>query len=738
MTIGRGPLAARHRLLPALALALAATAALAADGPAPYARLTAVKTHRLKLGWHLSDGWTEVKQQGDCTTTSTFKIGLEASASVRLEIARVSNKGIYQWKQRRGGVPEGQLTYDYRFHSVRSCPGRPDQVYFQNGSGGGVGVGDGRFDLDVREGTFRATGFIGAKDGHVTDSVLGRQPGGVTLAPGVDGGEMKGTVGREASRVHAGNITMAAPLALAWVRKPMVFEWSVEPWEDSELPEVSVEADAAFDRWVPTGNLKDQDQPGARVAVRVKVHAAGDPAERADVLARLKFTLEDVSQEPGVCMNWPRERPGREDDLRILQEENEGLNVTDGRHAETRDLVMGAAVVISSFDYGAFGRLRVTAEDPKGRALRVRVRGQEGIPLEVPRDDDGDHVADAWEKEKGVSGQGGDADDEAEPPGNGFPGDGLTLYEEYRGFAEKGLHASSDPKRKDLFVADQTSGQVAEPAVALFEKASGLVVHRVTPEELDEDVRVINPNHGAEPHAVDQHGLLVIDGPPGGDPGQVPVDDSKPFGPPRLTSAIELPRGGAFGSGRGLEDAAHELGHGVGMAHHGEGALWAVFWQWVPAAGGGVELREWGATVDAKMQKLGAGRTIQLFQEPPEGGVPTPVKPGSSLPGGGGFEWRAGDQGWRLILTTQGGEFGGDPECLMRYADKQAFHRRGDEANRYLVDQSQTPARSRFCDGQQGTGVNGKGHVPFSRGGDATVGNCRGQLVVNDQSGAGR
>ena len=95
----------------------------------------------------------------------------------------------------------------------------------------------------------------------------------------------------------------------------------------------------------------------------------------------------------------------------------------------------------------------------------------------IPRDDDGNHVADAWERQMNVQGT-RDADEDR-VPGQDRTGDGLTYFDEYRGFVvvEGGVKVFRrfDPKRKELLVVDPDG--IFDSA--LWEQASGIVAHKL-------------------------------------------------------------------------------------------------------------------------------------------------------------------------------------------------------------------------------------------------------------------
>lgn len=215
-------------------------------------------------------------------------------------------------------------------------------------------------------------------------------------------------------------------------------------------------------------------------------------------------------------------------------------------------IVMDAVKPVAAYDYGARGMLHVDAEPVPKAPVRIRILGKERPDLDVPLDDG------------------------AEPKGNGFAGDGLTLYEEYRGFVENGDWKDGDPATKDFFVLNRI-GEAAKGGLSLFASASQLQVHHeLTEEELDW-TRVVNRRSTS---ARKQHGVVpsLVSG--GDDPGYSEAVGGP--GPPRMVSANLDSRSNttnpaAVGSdpgGQPVADAdaeiAHELMHACGMRHHGD------------------------------------------------------------------------------------------------------------------------------------------------------------------------
>jgi hypothetical protein len=109
-----------------------------------------------------------------------------------------------------------------------------------------------------------------------------------------------------------------------------------------------------------------------------------------------------------------------------------------------------AIATVAVWDYAAFGT--VTATPATGTP----------VALMLPKDTTGNWIpaigwmADAVQVPNNVAGQSDDTDgtpSAAPPPAAGLTGDGLTRFEEYRGFSVQGKHTRTDPRVKDVFIA---------------------------------------------------------------------------------------------------------------------------------------------------------------------------------------------------------------------------------------------------------------------------------------------
>ena len=233
------------------------------------------------------------------------------------------------------------------------------------------------------------------------------------------------------------------------------------PAPEREEVEVSVEPAKGYENWIPKGNVKEPKEPGSDpLEVTITVHKKGDKRELRE--ANLKVSLPYVSKNKGVCGNWPG-NVGEEEGLRFRQKDfsgTEGLLYKDRTHLETAAPVVDATFLVHSYDYGAWGTLRVTATDADGKALKVRVRGKDTPDLDIPLDEDSNRIADAWEREKTYGRS--NADDDETVAGQDSKGDGLTLYNEYRGLAVPDGKGGQEFRRlepdvKEIFVLDPSN-----------------------------------------------------------------------------------------------------------------------------------------------------------------------------------------------------------------------------------------------------------------------------------------
>lgn len=288
-----------------------------------------------------------------------------------------------------------------------------------------------------------------------------------------------------------------------------------------ELPELELRVDGpGFARWRPTADrlpLIAERLPGPALAVTAElVDATGAPVVGVRI-RRLRWWLEDTSRLPGVCSNWPYASTDTSPDL-----EFDSARATDERQRlEFVDLTtLRKTVRVVPFDFGGWSTLRVEAELDDGRVVRGRRKGQSGdeTAIRLPDREPDSKIANEWKRLLAIGNKADDADDEETPVGNG-KGDGLTLFEEYRGFYVDGVYDFGDPEGKDVFVYDEVGSADTRAAIGRFAAAVevGSFLHRMHPGHGEMDAsRVINRNRGDGPTRGAQHVIRLRPAPAGG------------------------------------------------------------------------------------------------------------------------------------------------------------------------------------------------------------------------------
>jgi hypothetical protein len=520
-----------------------------------------------------------------------------------------------------------------------------------------------------------------------------------------------------------------SPLGPQLFTQSLELDWNLTP--EVEQLEVVIES-SGFQTWLPKGDLQNQTKTGDVLYFTAVLQTTNGtvPISRA---TNFKFELLNVSAEPGVCLNNPSQQSANaQPDLKfetylnvapfvpvqlMIQDTGATAITIDGEYLE-------AEAGVSSFDFGAYGELKVTAEvngqqivgywqlDPQKRAQ----------PLLLPRRQPSSKIADQWKEDNHVTGLTDDDDSENDPVGDGDKGDGLSLYEEYRGFSVNLQHVRTDPNRKDLFVCDTIQSGISTAGIALFAAQSGLAVHsrmRQTELHYSSGLNVdtwINFNHSQNvPHTVDQHGVLML---------MNPVSEGKSFsaGPYGCTpagtgpilidpaayendrwSGVNIAGVGPVSGLEGISTTAHELAHTCAVWHHGDIDQKV---NWTPV----ITLQENGEWLTTAKE---FGQPI--IEENEDGVLKKPAVIDSNV--------------W---IGVPGGQHSGDENCIMRYDNAEAYRSLANPNVRYLVDE--VPGFT-LCTSGTGTGVNATDHSPQSRYGNATNGrgNCKSQICVSDR-----
>lgn len=295
----------------------------------------------------------------------------------------------------------------------------------------------------------------------------------------------------------------------------------------------------------------------------VTATATIDP--KMQVTGKFRFTLFEVSRERGYALN-----AGWDTSLDLAFAAGQSgfaapVETSDGWQIETSGTSATASVEITALDYGAYGKLKAEV-NIYGHWYLLDAEGS-GKSINVPLDDDNNHIADGWEEVwLGLGSPATDDTDElpATPDAADAAsraGDGLSNYEEYRGFFEEEKWDYGYPGMRDVFIYDELGHGTG------FYSKSGLRIHLIRFKEYDSD-RVVNFNRGYAT-AGPQKALHIMDwGLDAGVAGQASV-----IGTPNVVDWIRIDTVKASyvqGSVSAAEVIAHELGHGTNLPHHGE------------------------------------------------------------------------------------------------------------------------------------------------------------------------
>jgi hypothetical protein len=512
------------------------------------------------------------------------------------------------------------------------------------------------------------------------------------------------------------------------------------------------------------------DQPGNSLTFVATLQKTGGGVPSARRIRSLAYELINVSHEPGKAMNYPvLDNPSsdQDPDYRILAASNPSLNIVDSSHALTVGQLnsLTGQVVISSFDFGGTCFLHVLGTLDDGSPVEGHwVLDSSLLNIPIPNRSPGSRIAESWKQDHGVAGLADDDDSEPNPRTGTWTGDGLTLYEEYRGFIACGVHVEGDPKRQDLFIRN-TIGGIAEPGITAFIALSGLRVTRLGSSELrftptgvdailggsslvvadtfcvdDERERVVNANHSTKSAHVDQHAVVLTSrDKPGGE--NIPAPRPTGIGPPKNVCRIEIgppeisKRPGTTKVKNDSDlyrlEVAHELMHSVGVPHHSLPMKDFLLDAYLAMPGnlrcptdrprvcvGGdgshpINLLDEKTSLDVApmlASHVDAASAIEpnLF--------PLPVTP--------------------LYVGAQGGWHSGDDGCIMRYYFAKESQPPKDAAvapDTYYYLTGDEPLGTTLCTSSLGTGINGHDRQPRSRYGDADIGNCASWIIVNDK-----
>jgi hypothetical protein len=207
---------------------------------------------------------------------------------------------------------------------------------------------------------------------------------------------------------------------------------SINPVIESEIPQPD---------WVYT------------VTVDINIESSDEQCNAEEIA----FTLFDVSKERGRYMNDNEKYDDVEEDLQIsdLNSDYTITKTTAAKRLGGKSQTQQIAIVCR--DYGAFGKLQASV---KVKGTWYQATSGINTFVTIPVDVNNNKIADAWEKQNNVYGKPDTWDGDPKPSGQGDIGDGMTNYEEYRGFfildgVGNPQYKRTNPLVREIFVVDE-------------------------------------------------------------------------------------------------------------------------------------------------------------------------------------------------------------------------------------------------------------------------------------------
>ncbi|HVM88882.1 MAG TPA: hypothetical protein VMT76_11905 [Puia sp.] len=497
-----------------------------------------------------------------------------------------------------------------------------------------------------------------------------------------------------------------------------------------------------YEKWIPEGPPPHSNNPAANgitkgnsIAFDVYLIDKKKPDQRiSGIKYDVDFKLTDVSIEPGYCNNYPLNATDKgKSDLKFDESLKNASHATyDSQELKTKDYYgENFIAIVTSYDYGSFGKLTATVALEYGTQIPAHFKNDKKTVITLPKDDNDNQIADEWEIEQGIYQKNYSAlwDGEIQN-NNNHDGDGLTLYEEYRGIIAKGQHKRLNPKMKDIIIAN-TSQQKLDEAIGFFSKAcngSIVPIEVKAGDELDVDNPIVNKNSDFAKSG-DQYGIVLkIVNDLIGDDGttvlgqafvkkniaigaengnglqsHIPGANEPVAASPKDVNYLALNT--ALLDNNALFDYsfAHELGHCLGVQHHGNSKTH--------------QFDNFDRYLFQKKDFLfisedGTPQKTDQFLNNLKNNIP-------------------------MEAALPGSQAGGDVGCIMCYNQAYEFSFPNDiKGNVLIVCDIRYPNGTYFCINQNGTKRNdsntSKKH-PYSVFGNATTGgNCTGSILVKD------
>ncbi|MCC7159014.1 MAG: hypothetical protein IT281_05710 [Ignavibacteria bacterium] len=204
-------------------------------------------------------------------------------------------------------------------------------------------------------------------------------------------------------------------------------------------------------------------------------------------IQEIQWRLFSVSKENGRYCNdkepaFYKTEPDPDFSIDPLENDQYDIVIDETGATATGQRNAPHMVFVKAHDYGAFGKLSLSVK-VDGVYYDAICEGWENNFINIPYDLNDNKIADKWEMENGVSMTFADTDAESTSPMHETYGDGMTVYDEYRGFYLFGAegfnyHKRMDPLKKEMFIIDP---DLIVPLIA-WKRLTQIEVYRLTPE----------------------------------------------------------------------------------------------------------------------------------------------------------------------------------------------------------------------------------------------------------------
>ncbi len=537
-----------------------------------------------------------------------------------------------------------------------------------------------------------------------------------------------------------------------------------------------------YRRWIPVGpTLTDYPtlpNKGKGNDIQLKV-TLWDKITNKEASNNYKavIKLNNVSNMPGYCMNFPENDKDADDkpDMRFDREDSSIYENWSQNSITTRNNSGPQYVTVVSYDYGGIADVTADVTTPDGFTIKAHLRTGTNDTLTLPKRTNGSFIADYWKQQQNAIAKSDTTDDEEIEIGDDrYRGDGLTLYEEYRGFLENRKHFRGNAEKKDIMVCNKIATARSQDGINMCEAVLNQYGNRVymhskfkddefgkkhdpDADEIskmtEEGVttamkynRCINYKNIQSLHLIDQHGIVLMNSEEESGYAIAVKKTGAHLGPPKnmyflvITKSFS-PKPGAWSEIRGDIDedghitvtpqgkfkiltdeyavtVAHEMLHCFHVPHHGSDndfgqcsfSYDAFSSHWKVVAKDG--------------KRLASPLRINLFWE----GDPDNEIGFNDVDAVTATSWH---------VVGENSNHSGVEDCIMRY-DNAMGYTRADWKNVYLLKSKTEYAELtgiNICNSTIGSGVNSRNHKPISRYGDAAPGHgdCIHQFCVSDR-----